>query len=84
MYSPQILGGVEPKGSLAGLCVVHGCGFLGGALNHPGVGQDSLDGQSVHRVVLQQLSDQIFGSSTDVSLCRVSVLHLDVKDRKLV
>lgn len=84
MCSTQVLGGGEPKGSLAGLFVGHGCGLLGGGLDHPGVGQDSLDGQSVHRVVLQQPGNQIFGSSTDMNLCRVSILHLDNKDRKPV
>lgn len=49
----RCLGGGEPKGSLARLFGRHGCGLLGGGPQHPGVGQDALDGQSVHRVVLQ-------------------------------
>lgn len=81
-YRPQVLGGGEQSGSLGGLLLVQGCGFLGGALNQPGVGQDSLDGQSVHGVVLQQPGNQVFGSRTNSGLCRVSVLHLDDKIQK--
>lgn len=68
------------KGSFAGLFIAHGCGLFGGALEHPGVSQDSLDRQSVHWVVLQQPGHQIFGSVADVCVCRVGILHLDDKD----
>lgn len=69
------------RGSLAGLLVLQGCGLFGGTLDHPGVSQDSLDGEPVHGVVLQQPGNQVFGSGTDIGLSRVSVLHLDNKDR---
>lgn len=70
------------SGSLADFFVGEGCGFLGGVLDHPGVGQDSLNGQSVIWVVLQQPSNQVFGTGSDVGLCGVSVLHLNDKDRQ--
>lgn len=82
MYSPQTLGGEKPKDSLAGQFIGHGGGLLGGGRHQPGVGQHSLDGQSVHRVVLQQPGNQIFGSSADIGLCGISILHLDDRWRR--
>lgn len=64
----DVWGGEEQEGSLAGPFAVQDCGLLAGGLNHPGVRQDSLNGQSVHRVVLQQAGNQVFGSSTDIGL----------------
>lgn len=76
-----MLGGEEQKYSLARLFTGPGFGLFGGVLNHPGVAQDSLNGQPVHGVVLQQPGNQVFGSSTEICLRRVSVLHLDDRDR---
>lgn len=53
-------------------------GFLGGHLHNPGVGHDSLDGQPLHGIVLQQSGNQVFRPSADIRLRGVSVLHLDV------
>lgn len=75
----DVQGGGKPKGLLAGQFIGHGCRLLGGAPNQPGVGQHSLDGQSVQGVVLQQPGNQIFGSSTDIGMCRIGILHLDDK-----
>lgn len=76
-----VTGGGALKDSIARLLIGHGCGLFGGALKHPGMSQDSLDRQSVHGVVLQQPGNQIFGSITDVCVCRVGILHLDGKDK---
>lgn len=72
------------KDSFAGLLGGHGCGLFRGTLDHPWVGKNSLNGQSVHGVVLQQPGHQIFGSITDVCVCRVGVLHLDDKDKSYI
>lgn len=79
-----VAGGEALKDSVAGLFGSHRCGLFGGTLNHPGVGKNSLNGQSVHGVVLQQPGNQIFGSVTDVCVCRVGVLHLDDKDTSCI
>lgn len=68
--------------SLTGLFIIQSCRFLGGVFENPGVGQDSLDGKSVHGIVLKQPGNQVFSSSTDGSLCRVSILHLS-KDKTI-
>lgn len=48
-----VAGGGVLKDSFAGLFGGHGCGLFGGTLDHPRMGKNSLDGQSVHGVVLQ-------------------------------
>lgn len=80
-YTNYILGEEDPKSSLAGLLVGPGNGLFDGGFDHPGVGQDSLGWQSVHRVVLQQPGDQVFCSVADVNMSRVGILHLGNKDR---
>lgn len=51
-------------------------GLLVGILNHPRMAQDTLDGQSVHGVVLQQSPNQVLGARANVCLGRECIFHL--------
>lgn len=79
-YTNYILEVEDPKSSLAGRLVGPGNGLFDGGFNHPGVGQDSLGWQSVHRAVLQQPGNQVFCSVADVNMSRVGILHLGNKE----